>query len=830
MRENVAGIYLLDILYHIDIEYSYYVPEALDTRAVPGAFVSVPFGGGNRKKVGVIFSRHAEDPLKTENLKPILSVLDNTLSLNEEMRELCLYLKEHTFCTISDVVHTVTPTASMSKINAFYSVSRPLPDTEQEDTLSGTAHKIYDWIFEKEKVSAEKLFTVFPGCESELSSLIKKEYIKRDIGFFPSNKRTSSDLYILACDPQTVDTILQKSRSKYEKQILKKFLLRETGICANDLKDEIPNALQHLQKLEKKGLLLRQNFHFSETDSASPNNPIVLSPEQTQAAEQLISLLDGTPKGALLRGITGSGKTQVMKAVIDKVLDNGKQVIVLVPEIALTPQTVSTFREHYGNNIAIIHSMLSAGERLQTWKQIQNGEIRLCIGTRSAVFAPFQNLGLIIIDEEQEHTYKSDMNPKYHARDIARFRCNHHKALLLLASATPSIESYYKALNGNYHLVELNQRYGNATLPDVLLSDLRNDILSGNDSPLGYNLITEISKNIENGQQTILFINRRGYNNLISCQKCGEAIKCPHCSVPMTFHKLSSRLPQEEKERTVPKGFLSCHYCGTKFSPPKICPSCESPHIQYIGWGIQKTEEELKKHFGDQVTVIRMDADTTQAKDAYEEILTRFKQEEANILLGTQMVTKGHNFPNVTLVGVLLADSSLYLNDYRSNERTFSLLTQVIGRAGRGDKNGRAIVQTLTPSNETLLLAASQDFKKFADSELKLRKALLFPPFCDIASITFISSFENEVLKIAGLFQSKMKEWLQKDYKDVKMILFGPFEAQIYKINDKYRLKLVIKFRSNKRSRELLSRLLVDFGKKELKKVSIGIDINPTNI
>ena len=546
-----------------------------------------------------------------------------------------------------------------------------------------------------------------------------------------------------------------------------------------------------------------------------------LSPHQTAAYDRLCGLYaaDGA-HCALLYGVTGSGKTRVMKAMIDRVRADGRQVIVLVPEISLTPQTVSLFCSFYGERVAVLHSSLSAGERHDAYRRIAAGEVDLVIGTRSAVFAPLPNLGMIVIDEEQEHTYKSDMSPKYHARDVAAFRIGRAKGLLLLASATPSVESYYKARSGQYALVELTERYGHARLPEVYIDDMRKNALGGNLSPFGALLTEKMNETLSRGEQAILFLNRRGYNAFLTCRDCGEAVLCPRCSVSLTRHKERGR------------DYLLCHYCGYRSAIPHECPSCRSAHLAFMGYGTQKVEEAFGEKFGGahHASLLRMDADTTTKKSAYDELLGAFRAHKADVLLGTQMVAKGHDFPDVTLVGVLNADAALYLDDFRAGERTFSMLTQVIGRAGRAEKRGVAVIQTMNPNHEVIRLAAAQDYRAFYARDIALREAFTFPPFCDIAVISAASASEAACTKCAADIFTFMKDKMSGDYRDVPVISFGPFEAPLYKIEDCYRMRVVLKCRRSKRLLAMLGELLRHFTTKDYKAVSVGVDINPTNL
>lgn len=589
-------------------------------------------------------------------------------------------------------------------------------------------------------------------------------------------------------------------------------------ITAARFRDEIGVSPATLKNLVTKGILSLREKEIYRNPYAGRgriNDPNSLSDEQKAAADKLISLADSKKAAAaLLYGVTGSGKTRVIKAVIDGVIASGRSVILLVPEISLTGQTVDLFCGYFGERVAVIHSGLSEGERLDAWKRIRAGEVDVVIGTRSAVFAPLDNLGMIVIDEEQEHTYKSDMNPKYHARDIARFRCAKNNALMLLASATPSLESYNKAESGIYSLVTLKERFGGAVLPEVIIADLRQDTQKGNISPIGSVLKAEIEKNLASGEQTILFVGRRGYNNFINCKMCGEVIECPNCSVSLTYHR------EHGTEQ------LKCHYCGYVREVPDKCPSCGSEHLNRKGFGTQLVAEELGGLYPD-ARILRMDADATAGKFSHEAILSTFRDHKADILIGTQMVTKGHNFPDVTLVGVVNADAALYLDDFRATERTFDLLTQVIGRAGRGKKPGRAVLQTYSPDNDTITLAARQDYANFFAGAIKLRKQLVFPPFCDFILLSVTGEDEPAVLDTTLKLNARLRALMLGDYKDCPAYIFGPMEAPVYKVNNIYRMRILLKCAATKRMRELIKQLLDEFSKA---KASVGADVNPNSV
>ena len=540
-----------------------------------------------------------------------------------------------------------------------------------------------------------------------------------------------------------------------------------------------------------------------------------LSGEQQAAYDALLSRYrEGKPACALLHGITGSGKTQVYMNLIDQVLEDGRQVLVLVPEISLTPQMMRLFLEKYGRRVAVLHSALAIGERMDEWKRVKRGEARVVVGTRSAVFAPCDNLGLIVMDEEQEHTYKSESSPRYHARDVAKFRCARHGALLLLTSATPSVESYHAALTGRYSLHELHGRFGAAQLPEVEVVDMRQE--EEGESVIGPTLRREMQNTLDKGRQVILLLNRRGFNTHISCRSCGYVVTCPSCSISMTYHRAN--------------GMLLCHYCGHMQPPVTICPECGSDKVRYAGLGTQRVEQELEQLFPG-VPVLRMDTDTTMSRFAYEDKFSRFAKGEFRIMVGTQMVAKGLDFPLVGLVGVLSADQALYGDDFRCYETTFSLLTQVIGRAGRRDEAGKAVIQTYTPENYVIALAAQQDYRGFYELEIASRKMMKYPPYTDLCLIGFAGVQESQVRDAAGRFLADLQGLATREYADVPMIALDPTPAAVARAAGKYRYKLLIKTVNTARLRELVGRLLTEANRKpENKALTVYADINPAGM
>lgn len=543
---------------------------------------------------------------------------------------------------------------------------------------------------------------------------------------------------------------------------------------------------------------------------------IQLSKQQKKAYECYAEMLENGGGTGLLHGVTGSGKTQVYMSLIDKAVSIGKDVIVMVPEIALTPQMLSIFHKRYGKAVAVFHSGLSLGERNDEYKRADRGEAKIVVGTRSAVFAPLHNLGLIIMDEEQEHTYKSERTPRYHARQVANYRCRYNKALFLMTSATPSVESYTAALNGKYKLCELTERYGDAKLPQVITVDMKEEIKAKNKSPISETLKNLIRENLDNKKQTILLINRRGFNTFIACNSCGHVITCPHCSISLTYHSNNNR--------------LMCHYCGYSKPLDNVCPECGESSVRYSGYGTQRIEDALNILFPD-AKVLRMDADTTAGKFAHQMLFDAFANGEYDILLGTQMVAKGLDFPNVTLVGVVNADSSLYDENYTAQEKSFDLITQVIGRSGRRDGNGKAVIQTVNPYNQIIEFAGRQDYKAFYETEISLRKLLTYPPFCDIYSASFTSENENKAALCSKAFFDILVELNSGEYKSEKLIVLGPSPAKISKISNNYRYRLAVKCRNSKNIRRMFNEILKRLSKiKEYKDVSVALDLNPYDL
>lgn len=825
MQDRYVKVRLLDAPYFLDREYDYSVPEELSDKVRAGCFVTVPFGGGNRRRMGLVTAEATKDP--TISTKPIRSVSTPRVSLSREMLGLVCFLREQTLCTTGDAVHAMIPAGALSALTERYRrTEKPVGDVRK---LSSAEAFLLAHLEKVGEVGAESLKNRF-GAETEknLAHLCKLGLLVRELAEKEGMAAKETVIFSLALPAENVQALLSgevKGPRLGEKQreALTRLL---SGECSADELRAKGCGKQQTDALLKHGLItLRTERVFRDpyggkTPVGGPTE-LLLNPEQQVAFDTLGTLFaDGEPHGVLLHGVTGSGKTCVMLRAIDEMLARGRGVIVLLPEIALTPQSLAIFCSRYGDRVAVMHSALNAGERMDAYHRILSGDATVVVGTRSAVFAPVKELGMIVMDEEHEHTYKSDMNPKYHARDVARYRCAYHKATLLMCSATPSLESYKRAKEGRYTLLTLKNRHAGAELPEVRVADMRGEAGGGNLSPLGAELTEALQKNVAEGNQAILFLNRRGYNHVVSCRSCGEAVTCPSCSVSLTYHT---------KRGTYDEGYMVCHLCGRRQPLPKVCPSCGSEHLARMGYGTQRVEQELGELLPS-AGVLRMDTDTTGTRFSYDELLGAFRRHEADVLLGTQMVTKGHDFPDVTLVGVLMADSSLYLDDYRAGERTFSMLTQVIGRAGRAKKKGVAVIQTCNPDHDVLKLACKQDYETFYEREIKLRRLLVFPPYCDIALLTLSHRDEHELMLASKALSDELTRRVASDFSDVKLIAFGPFEAPIYRADGQYRMRMVIKCALSKRTRALFADLLSAFQKQGNGTPLLSVDFNPSTL
>lgn len=807
----VATVAVENAIYHFDHLFSYRIPQGMTVRA--GCRVAVPFGRGNAKRQGIVFGFSKEE---TDDLKTISEVLDAEPVLNDEALQMCAFMKSRFYCTYYDAVKAILPAGITYRLSPVYSVSPELGDRfydlpdEQRRIVSIIRSKNNS--FEKHQLLHELGYSDSTVLDDMVAQgvLLKNDAAMRRIGDKTIKMIRLSD---------DAETLLQgmKLSPKQESVI---DLLSTVGsasvkeVCYyTGVTSSVPDTLV------RKGIAVYFDDEVFRVPKAavSVKRDITLTDEQRKAYDELYALYaSDKPEVSLLYGITGSGKTSVFFKLIESAVAENKDVIVMVPEIALTPQMIAIFRAHFGDKVAVFHSALSLGERLDEYKRVSRGIAKIAIGTRSAVFAPFKNLGLIIIDEEQEHTYKSESKPRFNAKELAKFRCHYHRALLLLSSATPSVETYYYANEGRYHKHILTKRYGEATLPDVVIADMNEELAVGNTGAYSNILLRNIEENLNTGKQSILLLNRRGYNSYVTCNSCREPLTCPNCSISLTYHSANNR--------------MMCHYCGYSFVYTAKCPTCGSHNMRLSGTGTQRAEVEIAEIFP-QARILRMDTDTTMTRSSHEKKLTAFANGEYDILVGTQMVAKGLDFPNVTLVGVLNADHMLYLDDYRSFENTFSLLTQVVGRSGRGKDKGRAIIQTYTPENPIITLAARQDYDAFYQAEIGIRQAMLYPPFASICLIGFVGENADLVRRAAFAFTVLLTELLKSDYTDIPLRVLGPSQAAVFKVSNKYRYKLILKCRNDGRFREMLSLMLTKFASvREYGGVTAYADMDPLSL
>lgn len=816
---NIAKIAVENTAYHFDKEYDYLIPDELLSSAKIGCRVTVSFGS-SKKRQGMILDIISDE---TEmKLKPVLEVLDSEPVLNDEMISLVRWLSERTFCTLFEAVKAVLPGGMNNKVVVSYAAvdEKEVPDIS---SLSADEKAVYAFLLEKgvfvrgDKI-AEKLGLVKKTGIAD--SLVKKGFAVRNFDAV----RNVSDLSVrkIRLSDEFLNGTLPAVKLTRKQQDVVDVLTDAGTATIKEICYFTGLTVSVPMSLVKKGIAVVYETEVYRNPYANEGDgkivPIDLSDEQQDAFDSLLKLYKSGKGGAsLLFGVTGSGKTKVYMKMIDSVLQDGKGVILMVPEISLTPQTLKLFHERYGKKVAVFHSALSVGERLDEWKRVKNGEAQIVVGTRSAVFAPFENLGLIVVDEEQESAYKSESTPRYNAKDVARFRCAKHGALLILASATPGIDTFAAAQKGRYVLNTLTKRYGTSLLPEVVTVDMCKEYQNGNDTQISTELLSELRKTLEEGRQAILLMNRRGYNTFASCTACGHVVTCPSCSISMTYHRANGR--------------LMCHYCGYSVPFSEECPSCSKPAVRYSGFGTQKIEDTLSELLP-QARVLRMDTDTTMSRFSHEDKLKQFANKEYDILLGTQMVAKGLDFENVTLVGVISVDSLLYNDDFRSLERTFSLLTQVVGRSGRGKFSGKALIQTSAPQNEIISMASRQDYVEFYESEIDVRRLLIYPPYCDLCVIAFISEEELFAKGAAKKFLDKLSLISEKpQYSGEKLIVLGPSPAKISRMNGKYRYRLIIKCKNSVRFRSMITELLRETGNdKMFSKVTTVADINPESI
>ena len=813
LNKKICKVAVENAAFGFDRLFDYEIPKEFQDRRLTGCRVLVPFGNSKKQRQAIVFGVGSADSSQGKRLKSISSVLDSAPLFSEEMLRLASFMKSQLFCTYYEAARCMLPAGFNYRISEVYKAV----DDFSEDMLADETQKaVFSFVKRNKK----------PVEESEIKSVFglpeNTDVIKRlvECGAIALNENAvrrvgdlSEKMVVLS------DGFEEYEYTPKQKEIVE--LLKMAGeISLKELIYFTGYTKAVTDALVKKGAAHyydREVIRRSEDENSRDTGEIVLTEEQNQAYLGLCEKYkSGKPCVSLLYGITGSGKTSVFMKLIEKAYKDGKGIIVMVPEISLTPQIISLFRERFGGCVAVFHSALSLGERLNEWKRVKAGDAQIVIGTRSAVFAPINNLGLIIMDEEQEYTYKSESAPRYHAREIAKFRCNENSCMLLLSSATPSIESYYKAQSGIYSLFTLKNRYGAAQLPYVLIADMNIEQEQGNKTVISSALLKSLQDNLAEGKQSILLLNRRGYNTFVACRKCKEVVTCPNCSISLTYHSANNR--------------LMCHYCGYSIRLTDECPHCHEHSLRFSGSGTQRAEETLAQLLPG-ASILRLDADSTMKKDSHRTLLNAFKNGEYDILVGTQMVAKGLDFPNVTLVGVLSADQILYNDDYRSYERSFSLLTQVVGRAGRGDCPGRAVIQTFTPENYVIGLSAMQDYEAFYNSEIAVRRSMIYPPFSDICMLGFVGADELKTANAARECTKMLCALAKEKHSSLPLRILGPTAAAVKKVSNRFRYKIVLKYKNNSEFRFMLSQLLTDFGKiSKYSSVTVYVDVNPDSI
>lgn len=794
-----------------DRAYSYVIPEELQEEARVGSRVIVPFGIGNKHIEGYITGLKDSAGFTASKIKPIERVLDSEPVMSRELAELAGWMKHKYLCYSIDAIQAIVP--SPVRIKSSYTLvlnDNEVANAKLEKTDSNTMLDIVEYIELNEgSVKLEEVREYF--SDRKIDYYIKK---LQDMGIITKlqsighkvGKKVEKLLYISSGGKHEIKKNAVKQREVME------LVSKNPGIELSQLKQICPGCDAAVRTLVNKGFLT-----IIERDEYRKINNTVISEKRHELTEEQRSALVkikeyfSLGKNVLLHGVTGSGKTEVYLELIEENLGKGKDSIMLVPEISLTPQMVSRFKNRFGDKVAVLHSSLSEGEKFDEWRKIKAGLAKVAVGARSAVFAPFANLALIIIDEEHENTYKSDIKPKYLTREVAGKRCELEGARMVLGSATPSIETYYMAQTGKLGLVELPNRVNGSEMPEIEVVDMREELKNGNRTIFSESLTQNILEKLRSGDQIILFLNRRGHSTFVSCRECGLVMKCPRCSISYTYHM------KEDK--------LVCHYCGYERENPKECPKCKSNKIKYFGVGTQKLEKEFQKKFS-MKNVLRMDADTTSRKNSHQEILDKYRRKESNVLLGTQMISKGLDFPGVTLVGVITADTSLNLPDFRSAERTFQMITQVAGRSGRGEKTGKVIVQTYSPEHYSIAYARHHDYKGFYGEEIKLRKALGYPPFMSMANLIISGTNEQEVIKLSNEISMFLDTAVNYSEGTEKL---GPAAAAISRIKNRYRWQIVLKSPSEENLRKILEALLAQSFEGH-SNASISIDLNPLSM
>lgn len=789
--------------YHVDRPFDYQVPVEWISVIELGSRVKVPFGP--RNVLGFVVGLKKETDVPLNKLKAINQILDMEPVLTEEMLRMAKWLKNDTICYEIDALQVMLPSALRAKYEKMIKLQQGQQLPLEVQAIFGKRQRANFKEFERagllpllKQLVAENIVTI--------ENVVKQQGNVKEIRMVQ-----------ITVDQQLIERALEQSSRAVKQRLLLQWMCQHLGevFTPQQICDEAGVSISVLEAVIDKGaaqFIQEEVFRDPFTKEVSRTQALQLTDEQQVALQAITTAMDQQiAQTFLLHGVTGSGKTEVYLQAIQKVLEEGKEAIMLVPEISLTPQMTERFRSRFGEMVAVMHSGLSVGEKYDEWRKIQQGKVKVVVGARSAIFAPFTNIGLIILDEEHESTYKQEDSPRYHARDVAIWRSEFYNCPIILGSATPALESFARAKKGVYRLLSLKHRALHQALPTVFIADMREELRQGNRSMFSQSLIEAIRLRLEKKEQMVLFLNRRGYSSFVLCRDCGTVVQCPNCDISLTYHRTTEK--------------LKCHYCGYEEHVPQICPQCQSDHIRYFGTGTQKVEEELYKLFPES-RVLRMDVDTTKHKGAHEEILETFGAGQADILLGTQMIAKGLDFPNITLVGVLSADTSLHLPDYRAAERTFQLLTQVSGRAGRHDKLGEVIIQTYTPEHYAIELAKTQEYEPFYEREMFLRRRSNYPPYYFVALI----QLSHEDVMMAAEYAGRVADWLRGNLSN-QVAIIGPTTASIARLQNRYRYQCLIKYKIEPNLIPVLQRLLAMYRAEWIKQgILMTVDLDPSTI
>lgn len=816
MNFNFAEVIVENNSINTDKPFTYKIEENLKGVVKPGMRVIVPFGKGNKNIQGIVINL-LEDFQSKYKLKSIIDILDDKPIISDNLLKLSKWISEFYLASYLDGLNLVLPPGNYKRINTFIRLGESI-DYSLLLNLEAEEIKIISYLENKDYVLLSKLKEELKinKINDFLTSLDNRKFIEIYIDINTEiNKKYEKLVRLKSTDNQDHEKISKKQLEVID------YLLEQDSLEARlkDIMTDLEISNSPIKTLEKKNILLvedREVVRNPVSKKIEKYNKFILNKEQENVYNKIIN---GGQDTYLIHGVTGSGKTEIYLQLVEKMIEEGKDSIILVPEISLTPQTIDRFIGRFKGQVAVLHSKLSSGERFDQWRMIRDGKVKIVVGARSAVFAPVKDLGLIIIDEEHEDSYKSSNNPKYDTIEVARKRIELENASLVLGTATPSIETYYKAKDMmKYNLLTLEERV-NKNMPEVNIIDMREELELGNKTIFSKALYDGIKYNLENKKQTILFLNKRGFTSFISCRACGYVLKCKSCDVSMTYHKNIGR--------------VKCHYCGDTQVIPKVCPECGSEYIKHFGIGTEQVEYITREMFKD-ATVARMDTDTMGQKNSYEETLGRMKAKKIDILIGTQMISKGLDFENVTLVGIIAADTTLNLPDFRSSERSFQLTTQVAGRAGRSKDLGRVILQSYNPEHYSLQYAKEHNYEGFYEEELRIRKAFAYPPFKNIVNILVYGEGYNRVRQSIGDIKIALyKEIEANEYLNGKVQILGPYPAGLEKIKNNFRWHIMIK--ADDSEMFLVKKIVKNIGieninKINLKDIKLSVDINPTSI